>query len=151
MHNSENENTSAPVTDQHAGAFRFAIYRGRIETDGKFVKTRDAGHAFLNSGRHVYRVKLFALPSFRYFAVPSRSNPEEYKIVIPQEVRSKKDKSVKTFWNVVGEGQVLSQQGILKLKFDLLSEPVYMNLFPVNGGNVLPFRVDPEWPTLEAA
>ena len=120
-------------------SFRFEIYKGKIAADTGFTKTRTAGHAYLSSGKHSYKVKLFALTQDRYVVVPTDSDPNQYKILTKDEVQTK-DKGKRTYWNVVGDGEVLSQAGVLKLKFDLFGEPLYMSLYPSNGGNVLPFQ-----------
>jgi hypothetical protein len=125
-------------------SFRFEIYKGKIAQDGSFVQTRTAGHAYLRTGKHAYKVKLFTLPHDRFIIVPGNESSDHYKILTKEEVTTK-DKGKKTYWNVVGEAQVMAQLNVLKLKFDLFGEPLYMSLYPSNAGNVLPFQVSPDW------
>jgi hypothetical protein len=125
-------------------SFRFEIFRGKIASDGSFVKNRTVGHAYLRSGRHAYKVKLFGALSERFLIVPVDDSPDHYRILTKEEVQTK-DKGKRTYWNVVGDGEVISQQGLLKLDFDLYGKPLYMNLYPSNAGNVLPFTVTPEF------
>lgn len=56
-----------------------------------------------------------------------------------------KDKEKRTYWNVVGEGEIIPSAGLMKLKFDLFGEALYMNIYPANAGNVLPFQNFVEW------
>ena len=120
-------------------SFRFDIYKGKVAADGNFTKVRTAGHAYLRTGKHAYKVKIFGLLSERFLVVPLDDNPDQYKILTKEEVQTK-DKGKRTYWNVVGDGEVLSQQGLLKLDFDLFGKPLYMSLYPTNAGNVLPFN-----------
>jgi hypothetical protein len=121
-------------------SFRFEIFRGKITTDGSFVKTRIVGHAYLRSGKHAYKAKLFGALAERFVIVPINELTDKYRILTKEEVQTK-DKGKRTYWNVVGDGEVLGQQGLLKLDFDLFGKPLYMSLYPSNAGNVLPFRV----------
>lgn len=118
--------------------FRFEIYKGKMASDGGFTKTRTAGHAYLSSGKHSYKIKIFTLTQDRYVVVPTDNDPNQYKILTKDEVQTK-EKGKRTYWNVVGDGEVLSLAGVMKLKFDLFGESLYMSLYPSNGGNVIPF------------
>jgi hypothetical protein len=124
-------------------SFRFEIFKGKVGSDGTFAKTRTVGHAYLRTGKHAYKVKLFGVLSERFVIVPVEDNPNQYRILTKEEVQTK-DKGKRTYWNVVGDGEVLSQQGLLKLDFDLFGKSLYMNLYPTNAGNVLPFQVGQE-------
>lgn len=126
-----------------AESFRFEIFKGKISNDGTFTKARTVGHAYLRTGKHAYKVKLFGVLSERFVIVPVDDEPNKYRILTKEEVQTK-DKGKRTYWNVVGEGEVMSQQGLLKLDFDLFGKPLYMNLYPSNAGNVLPFQLPTE-------
>jgi hypothetical protein len=131
-----------------AEGFRFDIFKGKVDSEGNCVKIREAGHAFLNSGKHEYRVKLFSLQGTRFLIVPSGDRQEHYKILTQQEVKIRDDGKKglkKMFTNVVGEAEILAAQSVMKLKFDLFGEPLYMSLYPSNAGNVLPFQLSPQW------
>lgn len=123
-----------------AESFRFEIFRGKIAADGSFTKTRTVGHAYLRSGKHAYKAKLFGALTERFVIVPVDGSPEQYRILTKEEVTTK-DKGKRTYWNVVGDGEVLSQPGVMKLDFDLYGKPLYMSLYPSNAGNVLPFQL----------
>ena len=123
-----------------AESFRFEIYKGKIASDGCFEKIRTIGHAYLRSGKHAYKVKLFGALNERFLIVPADNQTDRYRILTKEEVQTK-DKGKRTYWNVVGDGEVVSQMGLLKLDFDLFGKPLYMNLYPSNAGNVLPFQI----------
>lgn len=125
-------------------SFRFDIYKGKLAQDGSFQKTRIAGHAYLRSGKHAYKVKLFSLTKDRFVIVPSDNNRDLFKILTKEEVVTK-DKGKRTYWNVVGEGEMISSAGVMKLKFDLFGESLYMSIYPANAGNVLAFQSLADW------
>ncbi len=125
-------------------SFRFDIYKGKLAQDGSFQKSRIAGHAYLRSGKHAYKVKLFSLTKDRFVIVPSDNNRDHFKILTKEEVVTK-DKGKRTYWNVVGEGEMISCAGVMKLKFDLFGEHLYMSIYPANAGNVLAFQSLADW------
>ena len=125
-------------------SFRFDIYKGKLAQDGSFQKTRIAGHAYLRSGKHAYKVKLFALTQDRFIIVPSDNHRDLFKIMTKEEVLLK-DKEKRTYWNVVGEGEIIASAGLMKLKLDLFGEALYMSIYPANAGNVLPFQNFVDW------
>lgn len=120
-------------------SFRFEIYKGKVGPDGCFLKTRTAGHGYLRSGKHAYKIKLFTLNQERYVVVPTDDNPVQYKILTKDEVQTK-DNGKRTYWNIVGDGEILPKSNVMKLKFDLFGEPLYMSIYPSNSGNVIPFE-----------
>ena len=121
-------------------SFRFEIFKGKIANDGSFTKLRPVGHAYLRTGKHAYKVKLFGALGERFVIVPVDDKPDQYRILTKEEVQTK-EQGKRTFWNVVGDGEVLIQQGLLKLDFDLYGGSFFMNLYPSNAGNVLPFQL----------
>lgn len=134
-------NTQEQTQEQSKGeSFRFEVFKGRIASDGTFSKVRTVGHAYLRTGKHAYKAKLFGALAERFIIVPDGENTDRYRILTKEEVQTR-DKGKRTFWNVVGEGEVLSQQGLLRLDFDLYGKPLYMSLYPSNAGNVLPFQI----------
>lgn len=126
--------------NKNSESFRFEIFKGKIASDGSFSKIRTVGHAYLRSGKHAYKVKLFGALQERFIVVPSDDNTERYTILTKEEVQTK-DKGKRTYWNVVGDGELMSTQGLLKLDFDLYGKSLYMSLYPSNVGNVLPFQM----------
>lgn len=131
---------TTPQDQLKSESFRFEIFKGKIASDGSFVKARTVGHAYLRSGKHAYKAKLFGVLSERFVIVPVDGKTDRYRILTKEEVQTK-DSGKRTYWNVVGDGEVLGQQGLLKLDFDLFGKPLYMSLYPSNAGTVLPFRV----------
>lgn len=129
-----------------AESFRFEIFKGKIGSDGSFVKLRPVGHAYLRSGKHAYKVKLFGALSERFVVVPMDDDTKHYRILTKEEIQAK-DKTKRTYWNVVGDGEIMTQAGVLKLDFDLFGKPLFMNLYPSNAGNVLPFQMPYEFPS----
>lgn len=133
-------NTQAAQDKKTNESFRFDIFKGKIVADGSVVKTRNVGHAYLRSGKHAYKVKLFGALHERFVIVPTKENSDKYSILTKEEVQTL-DKGKRTYWNVVGDAEILSPQGVMKLDFDLYGNPLYMNLYPSNTGNVLPYQM----------
>lgn len=136
--------TKKEITTEES--FRFDIYKGAVAADGRFEKLRIAGHAYLRSGNHAYKVKLFTLTKDRFIVVPDEKNPDAYKIMTKEEVTIK-DKGKRTYWNVVGEASVMPLAGMMRLKFDLFEEALFMNTYPSNSGNVVAFQSLANWKT----
>ena len=137
-------NTETNQEQKSVESFRFDIFKGKVASDGSFQKLRVAGHAYLRSGKHAYKVKLFTLTQDRFIIVPADNNPDLYKILTKEEVVTK-DKGKRTYWNVVGEAETMAGAGLMKLKFDLFGEPLYMSTYPANSGNVVAFQALANW------
>lgn len=133
-------NTQSIQESKSTESFRFDIFRGKVGPDGTVTKTRTVGHAYQRTGKHAYKVKLFGALHERFVIVPAKENSDKYSIMTREEVHTQ-DKGKRTYWNVVGDGEILSPQGVMKLDFDLYGKPLFMSLYPSNTGNVLPYQM----------
>jgi hypothetical protein len=108
---------------------QFEIFKGVVRSDGVFEKHRLVGLGFLREGKHEYKFKLFPLLGMNYFIRPVDTSTGTYKVLVREEIQSNK-RAARTYWSEVGDAVVIGSQGLMKIKIDLTSEPVYMNIFP---------------------
>ena len=120
-HNSE----SAHVGPLH----RFKLMQGHVTRDGSFEKSNLVGMAFLKEGRNLYVLRLNTFIDARFYLTPSRDKPSRYLLMTREPTTSPKSKR-KYFWNFIGNGSVDASLGVIRIKFDLFEEPIYMSLFP---------------------
>ena len=126
------------VVPQNSGAkkkmYRFDIFKGVEDANGKIQKIRSMGSAQLMEGSKTYIVYLKALLKDEFFLLP-----EQKRLTRGDYVILTREDSVtpgrKYFWNNIGECFVLSgmNAGFMKLSFDLFGgSDIYMNLHPIN-------------------
>lgn len=119
-------------------SFRFELFTGKLSPSGSVSKVRAVGMAYLTNGNHSYYVKLYGALAERFVVVPTKESNEKYKIISKEEVE-RLGKTKRTYWHVVGDGNLLSASGVMRLYFDLYAKSIYMNLYPENLSNVIPF------------
>lgn len=108
---------------------RFQLFMGDVQADTSLQKTKNVGMAYLSEGHDIYSLRLWMFSSDRYYIVSSKSDPAKF-IVMTREPNKSPEAKNKFYWNIVGNGMVDSKNGVMRLEFDLLSQPVYMNLRP---------------------
>lgn len=108
---------------------QFEVLKGTINSEGKFVKERLAGLAFLREGKLQYKLKVFPQLGNRFYIMPDEETADRYKVLVRDEVQNRKGKP-KIYWCEVGEGRVLTSLGLIELTVDLWAEPLYMSIFP---------------------
>ena len=107
---------------------QFEVLKGKVNGEGKFVKERLAGIAFLREGKLEYKLKVFPQIGNRFYIVPAEI-AGKYKILVRDEVQFKMGKP-KVYWCEVGESRILPQLGLMEILVDLWAEPLYMSIFP---------------------
>jgi hypothetical protein len=122
------ENQVNSIT-QNNKYFRFQVYQGRKDDKGKVTKTKSVGMAYLREGQNLFTLRLWMFMQDRYYLVPSKNDSASYLVMTREPNKSPTAKN-KYFWNIVGNGKADSVRGVVEVNFDLLSEPVYMNIHP---------------------
>lgn len=109
---------------------RYGLYRGRTELNGEFVESDQLGFAFLKPGKTLFRLRLWLFPKEQYFLAIDDNDPVKYVVLSldEYEVAGESRKN----WHRIGEGQL--QGNFIRLKFWLLSEEIYLCLFPAKVG-----------------
>jgi hypothetical protein len=114
-------------------AYRFDVFKGVVDSEGRVVKVKSVGYAQISEGGHTYALHLKTFLKDQFFMLPERTHADRYDFVILTREDSFRE-GRKYFWNNVGEGKILSgtNEGLMKLNWDLLSaDDVYLNLNPI--------------------
>ncbi|MBS1963086.1 MAG: hypothetical protein JST04_12800 [Bdellovibrionales bacterium] len=109
--------------------YRFQLFQGRRNAEGKLEKTKTVGMAYHAPGQENYTMRFWTFVQERYFLLPNNKVSGRY-FVMTREPNKKPDAKNKYFWNIVGSGQVDSASGVVELELDLFEKRIYMNIFP---------------------
>jgi hypothetical protein len=112
--------------------FRFDIFKGAIDANGKVQKVKSVGHALINEGTSTYTIYLKSLLKDQFFMLPERTHLDRYDFVILTREDSFRE-GRKYFWNNVGEAKLLDGENrdLLKLTWDLFAaDDLYLNTLP---------------------
>jgi hypothetical protein len=102
--------------------YRFDVFKGRQNDDGRIEKICSVGHATLYEGSATYTIYLKMLLKDQFYLLPERDVGRPFDFVIltrePSSLPGKK-----YFWNRVGTAKLLSDQsaGVMRLDFDLIA------------------------------
>lgn len=108
-------------------ADRFVLCRGTMGPNDELIEYEQVGVAYLKPGSKTFRVKLWMLPSNQYFLAPQDENSIQYTLLSLEEFQSQINEK-KASWQKVGKGEFVGLH--IKMKFHLLTEEVYLCLFP---------------------
>jgi hypothetical protein len=109
--------------------YRFDVFQGEKNQDGKVTKTRSVGMAYLRQGDGRYGLRLSTFVEDYFFLLPTNNDPGNYRVLTSLPNHSKKSNR-KNIWSVVGNGRANTQEGLIELQFDLFEKPIYVNIFP---------------------
>ncbi len=113
--------------------FRFDIFKGVADANGRIQKIKSVGHALITEGSHTYTIYLKSLLKDQFYMLPERTHLDKYDFVILTREESFRE-GRKFFWNNVGEAKLLDGENcdLLKLTWDLFSaDDIYLNTLPV--------------------
>jgi hypothetical protein len=112
--------------------YRFDLFTGVVDEEGKLKKTRSVGSAYLREGLKTYTVHLKTFLKDQFYLLPNESGESTADYALLTREPSKTT-GRKYFWNHVGEAKILGSEnpGTAKLMFDLLGVDIYMNLHPI--------------------
>lgn len=117
------ENNVIPIRK----ADRFILCRGTMGPDEELIEYEQVGVAYLKPGSKTFRVKLWMLPSQPYFLAPENEKSTAYTLLSLEEFQSQSNET-KSSWQKVGKGEFVGLH--IKMKFHLLSEDIFLCLFP---------------------
>lgn len=106
---------------------RFVLCRGTMGPDKELIEYEQVGIAYLKPGSKTFRVKLWMFPNQQYFLAPEDEKSTAYTLLSLEEYQSQINEK-KASWQKVGKGEFVGLH--IKMKFHLLSEEVYLCLFP---------------------
>lgn len=123
----------APVT-----IYRFDVFKGRKDEEGKISKIKSVGSAYIRDGLRTYTLHLKTLLKDTYYLLPNtRPSSSADFVILTREPAQNAGK--KYFWNHVGEGTFLDgvNHGVMQLAWDIFtSDDIYMTLHPINVSDV---------------
>ena len=114
--------------------YKFDLFKGTKDPQGKILKIKSVGSAYIREGLRTYTVHLKALLKDSFYLLPnSRPTITDADFVILTREPSQTS-GRKYFWNNVGEGRVLQGEnhGLMELVWDIFSSDLYMTLEPLN-------------------
>jgi hypothetical protein len=116
--------------------YRFDIFKGEINAEGKIVKKKSVGNAYLREGFRTYTVHIKTLLNNVFYILPNNHRGEKCDFVILTREPALQP-GRKFFWNNVGEGWVLDgpNKGMIRLTWDFFANGLYMNVFPTSVSN----------------
>lgn len=106
---------------------RFILCRGTMGPDEELIEYEQVGVAYLKPGSKTFRVKLWMFPNQPYFLTPENENSTAYTLLSLEEFLSQSNEK-KSSWQKVGKGEFVGLH--IKMKFHLLTEDVFLCLFP---------------------
>lgn len=113
--------------------YRFDIFKGEADQNGKIEKVKSVGAAYLRDGIRTYTLVLKALLKDQFYLLPNTKTEQKADFVILTREPAL-NIGRKYFWNNVGEGMILDGEnhGIMKLSWDIFGKDLYMSLHPIN-------------------
>ena len=109
--------------------FRFKVFVGEEDENGRLLKRRTVGMAYLKEGHYSYAIRLWTFLQERFYLFPCKHDQRKY-LVVTKEKNKNEDSRNKYFSNIVGSGQFLSGLGLVKIDFDLFGRALYLNTSP---------------------
>ena len=107
---------------------RYGLFKAHVESNGEVVETDQTGFAYLKPGAKMFRLRLWMFPKDQYFLAPDDSDPKAYVILSMDEYELPNGET-RTSWNRIGGGFL--QGGFIRLRFLLLSEDIFLCLYPL--------------------
>lgn len=118
---------------QTINVYRFDIFKGKRDNDGKVTKVKPVGAAYLRDGMKTYTVILKTFLQDRFYLLPNtKAGADCDFVVLTRELAQNIGR--KYFWNNVGSGKILAgaNHGLMELAWDVLAGDLYMSLHPTN-------------------
>lgn len=123
------------TTNSNVTVYRFDIFKGVKDAEGKVIKAKAVGSAYIREGLKTYTVHLKTFLKDTFYLLPN-TRPDISDadfVILTREPAQNSGK--KYFWNNVGEGRMLkdANHGIMQLSWDvLIANDLYMTLHPIN-------------------
>jgi hypothetical protein len=137
------EQTIQATQSNQQKCYRFQITKAQRNNEGKLVRAKTVGMAYLVEGQETYKIRLWTFVNDNFFMVMNRYDSSKFVLMSREPNRNPHSKN-KYFWNVIGNGMAISAQNVIELNFDLIHEPLYLNVFPEErtGPIILPSEDD---------
>lgn len=120
--------------NSYVTVYRFDLFKGFKDPDGKVKKIKTVGSAYIREGLKTYTVHLKTLLKDTFYLLPNTKQTTSNAdfVILTRELAQNPGK--KYFWNNVGEGRILGGEnnGVMELVWDILGSDLYMTLHPIN-------------------
>ena len=125
------------VNQSKVTIYRFDIFKGAVDAEGKVTKVKSLGAAYLRDGLRTYTVNLKTFLNEKFYLLPN-TKPERTADFVILTREASQNLGRKYFWNNVGEGHILegANHGLMQLRWDLLPNDIFMTLHPINSTEV---------------
>jgi hypothetical protein len=112
--------------------YRFDVFKGILDENGKVIKTKSVGSAYVREGLSTYTVHLKTFLKDTFYLLQNTKSPSPDFVILTREPAQNLNR--KYFWNSVGEGIVLDglNKGIMKLNWDVVGTDLYMTVEPIS-------------------
>jgi hypothetical protein len=111
--------------------YRFDIFMGRKDTEGRIQKVRSIGVAYHTDGQATYSIRLKTFLDDAFFLLPEKKSSGADFLILTRVPAKRAGKPF--FWNTVGEAKFLRgpDSGFMHLVWDLFGgDNIYMDLYP---------------------
>ena len=121
--------TNLPESKLQSNYYRFQVFTGRINPQGKAEKDKSVGVAYHESGLKNYFLRIWLWPDTSFFLSPSEKDPSLYfvKTKVPLKRPSEQGDY---HWIIVGSGRVNPRAGVIQFNLDLVDKQIFMSIFP---------------------
>lgn len=109
---------------------RFFLTKGFVTKAGEVVEKERVGVAYLKPGSSLFRLRLWTFPEGEFFLAREASDNTRYVALCREEFVASGD--LKNHWHKIGTGEVIGN--FVRIRFHLISEDIYLCLFPSRKG-----------------
>jgi hypothetical protein len=113
-------------------------FKGTLDENGKVIKTKSVGSAYVREGLSTYTVHLKTFLKDTFYLLQNTKSPSPDFVILTREPAQNLNR--KYFWNSVGEGIILDglNKGIMKLNWDVVGTDLYMTIEPISVTEIAP-------------
>lgn len=112
-------------------ADKFYLSKSHVSKNGDLTEGERVGVAYLKPGSNTFRLRLWMFPHGEYFLAREQGNHDHYLALCREEFQVAD--GTKNQWHKIGVAEVVGN--FIRIRFHLLSEDIYLCLFP-NGSKV---------------
>jgi hypothetical protein len=110
--------------------YKFDIFKGVVDSDGKVQKIKSIGKAYLREGLRTYTVHLKTFLEVTFYLLQNTRTPTPDFVILSREKSKRPER--KYHCNNIGEGNALNgvNADLMRLEWDLFGDDIYLKLEP---------------------
>ncbi len=109
--------------------YRFQVFQGERDQTGKLKKTKSVGMAYLKEGQSMLTLRLWTFVNERFYLILNQNDASKYLVMTREPNKNPLAKN-KYFWNIVGNGEIDTTQGLVTIQFDIFDKMIFMSTHP---------------------